>query len=84
MNKEPPESFIEDNRNIVGNENIAKHFINFFTNIGSSLGSSISSNIHPEIYLSNSNPKTLFLFPTNETEILKTVGKHEKQIKYRI
>ena len=24
MNKEPPESFIEDNRNIVGNENIAK------------------------------------------------------------
>ena len=25
MNKEPPESCIEDNRNIVGNENIAKH-----------------------------------------------------------
>ena len=70
MNKEHPESFIKDNRNIVGNENIAKHFNNFFTNISSSLASSISSNIHPEIYLSNSNPKT-FLFPTNETEILK-------------
>ena len=29
MNKEPPESFIKDNRNIVGDENIAKHFNNF-------------------------------------------------------
>ena len=45
---------------------------NFFTNIGSSL-----ANFHPEIYLSNSNPKT-FLFPTNETEILKIVGKLKK------
>ena len=39
------------------------------------MASSISSNIQPEIYLSNFNPKTLFLFPTNETEILKIVGK---------
>ena len=78
MNKELPESFIEDTRNIIDNKNIAKHFNNSFTNIGSSLASSISPYIHPEIYLSNSNPKTLFLFPTNKTEILKIVGRLKK------
>ena len=60
----------ESNKNIVGSQNIADSFNEYFANVGNNLAKQIpTSTGHFQDYLSNKNDETLFITPTNPTEV---------------
>ncbi len=69
------ETFNIDNSSVTDHKQIANEFCKFFTNIGMKYSNNIPkaefSHMH---YLKKSQPNTMFLTPTDETEILQIIS----------
>ena len=80
MNKESksqntPESFIHEKQEIKGAKDIANEFNNYFINVGPNIAKTLGSKYNDALtYLEMSNEHTMFLRPTDSTEITKIVG----------
>ena len=64
----------------IENDDIAEEFNNYFSNIASLAQSKLnqSPKTHFSSYLSHSCNKSIYLYPTCETEIINVVKKNEK------
>ena len=71
-----PDYFVHNSQKITNQNDIARHFNDFFINIGSALSDKIpQSNRTALSYLENRFPKTMFLHPVTRNEMLLTLRK---------
>lgn len=68
-----PEYFIDNSKIISDEEDIVNRFNNFFVNIGPELAKEIKMVNEPLENLIETNPKSMFLTPTDENELLKII-----------
>ena len=64
-----PKEFLINNRLVSNNQLIADSFNEFYINLGASLSSKNTCNDSPMKYMNNPNNKSIFLFPTDESEV---------------
>lgn len=63
----------EDNTIIKGKDEIANKINDYYCKLGEKLSNKITTPKHRKLELPRSNPKTIFLKPTNEIEIMKII-----------
>ena len=70
-----------NNREITDPQIIADGFINYFVNIGQTLASKIPDNdVSHKKFLPENIKTSLFLNPTNETEIKNVISQHKERL----